>query len=81
MVEAVFDGAELGIGDGAEVEATRQALSSQTVGVFAATALPGSVGVGEEKSASSATPTRPEDADGCGVRSSRPPLPGRARRG
>ena len=49
MVETVFDDAELGIGDGAEVEATRQVLSSQAVGVFVATAPPSCVGVGEEE--------------------------------
>ena len=49
MVEAIFDGAQLGIGDGAEVEAVRQVLSSQAVGVLVAAALPGRVGIGEEE--------------------------------
>lgn len=49
VVEAIFDGAQLGVGDGAEVEAARQVLSSQAVDVLVAAALPGHVGIGEEE--------------------------------
>lgn len=49
MVEAIFDGAQLGVGDGVEVEAPRQVLSGQAVSVLVAAALPSRVGVGEEE--------------------------------
>ena len=47
FVELLGDGVEVGLGQGAEVEASGQVLTQQAVGVLVAAALPRRLGVAE----------------------------------